>query len=225
MRAIALYTRYGRLLARPIASMPPEPIKGLPKLGKGAQPEWLGKKVLAAAGIRVPDGELARTADEAITVAKRIGYPVVLKAQAAALSHKTEAGGVILNLADESAVRAAWDTLVENVKRAAPDITLDGALVEKMSPKGIELMVGAKRDPGWGTVLLLGLGGIWVEALGDVQAFAGRCGRKADRRGVAQPAHGQAARRFPGCAASGHRGGRAGGHGHWSADADCSRAD
>jgi succinyl-CoA synthetase beta subunit len=117
----------------------------------------------------VPDGELARTADEAIAVAKRIGYPVVLKAQAAALSHKTEAGGVILNLADESAVRAAWDTLVENVKRAAPGIRLDGALVEKMSPKGIELMVGAKRDPGWGTVLLLGLGGIWAEALGDVK--------------------------------------------------------
>jgi succinyl-CoA synthetase beta subunit len=144
-------------------------MKELPKLGKGAQPEWLGKKVLAAAGVRVPNGELARTADEAITAAKRIGYPVVLKAQAAALSHKTEAGGVILDLADESAVRAAWDTLVENVKRAAPDITLDGALVEKMSPRGVELVVGAKRDPGWGTVLLLGLGGIWVEALGDVK--------------------------------------------------------
>lgn len=169
MRAIALYTRYGRLLARPRASMPPEPMKELPKLVKGAQPEWLGKKVLAAAGVRVPNGELARTADEAITAAKRIGYPVVLKAQAAALSHKTEAGGVILDLADESAVRAAWDTLVENVKRAAPDITLDGALVEKMSPRGVELVVGAKRDPGWGTVLLLGLGGIWVEALGDVK--------------------------------------------------------
>ncbi len=89
------------------------------------------------------------------------------------LSHKTEAGGVILNLADESAVRAAWNTLVKNVKRAAPDIALDGALVEKMSPKGIELVVGAKRDPGWGTVLLLGLGGIWVEALGDVQLLPG----------------------------------------------------
>ena len=168
LRAITLYTRYGRLLARPSARMAPEPIKGLPKLGKGAQPEWLGKKVLAAAGVRVPDGELARTADEAITGARRIGYPVVLKAQAAALSHKTEAGGVILNLADESAVRAAWDTLVENVKRAAPGVTLDGILVEKMSPKGVELMVGAKRDPEWGTVLLVGLGGVWVEALGDV---------------------------------------------------------
>jgi acyl-CoA synthetase (NDP forming) len=102
-------------------------------------------------------------------VAKRIGYPVVLKAQAAALSHKTEAGGVILNLADENAVRAAWDTMQQNIKRAAPNVTLDGCLVEKMSPRGLELMVGAKRDAGWGPVLLVGLGGIWVEALGDVK--------------------------------------------------------
>jgi acetate---CoA ligase (ADP-forming) len=176
LRAIGLYTRYGRLLARERASTKPEPVKGLPKLGKGTQPEWLGKKALAAAGIRVPDGELARTADEAATVARRIGYPVVLKAQAAALSHKTEAGGVVLNLADETALRAAWDAMMASVKRAAPDVTLDGALVEKMSPKGIELMVGAKRDPGWGTVLLLGLGGIWVEALGDIQLLPGSAG-------------------------------------------------
>jgi len=125
--------------------------------------------VLAAAGVRVPDGDLARTVDEAAAVARRIGYPVALKAQAAALSHKTEAGGVILNLADEAELRAAWEETMGNVRRAAPDVTLDGALVEKMSRKGIELMVGAKRDPGWGTVLLLGLGGIWVEALADVQ--------------------------------------------------------
>ena len=171
LRAIALYTRYGRLLARPRAAVPAQQIDGLPKLGKGVQPEWLSKKVLAAAGVRVPDGDLARTVDEAVAVARRIGYPVVLKAQAAALSHKTEAGGVILNLADERAVRAGWDTLIGNVERAAPDITLDGVLVEKMSAKGIELMVGAKRDPGWGIALLVGLGGIWVEALGDVQAL------------------------------------------------------
>jgi acyl-CoA synthetase (NDP forming) len=178
LRAIALYLRYGKLLARPRASAPAEPIKGVPKLGKGAQPEWLGKKVLAASGIRVPDGDLARTVDEAAAVAKRIGYPVVLKAQAAALAHKTEAGGVLLNLADEAALRAAWDKLMQNVKRAAPGVTLDGALVEKMSPKGLELMVGAKRDPGWGTVLLLGLGGIWVEALGDVQLLPGSAGEE-----------------------------------------------
>lgn len=177
LRAIALYTRYGRMLARPPAAAP-EPIKGLPKLAKGTAPEWLGKKVLAAADIRVPGGDLARNVVEAATIATRIGYPVVLKAQAAALSHKTEAGGVMLNIGDPTALRAAWDKLMTNVKRAAPDVKLDGALVEKMSPKGIELMVGAKRDPGWGTVLLLGLGGIWVEALGDIQLLPGDAGEE-----------------------------------------------
>ena len=173
LRAITLYTRYGRLLARARPSARPVPLSGLPAIGKGTQPEWLGKQVLRAAGVRVPEGELARTADEAIAVAKRVGYPVALKAQAAALPHKTEAGGVMLNLADEAALRVAWGTMMANVKRAAPDVALDGALVERMSPKGIELMVGAKRDPDWGTVLLLGLGGIWVEALGDIQLLPG----------------------------------------------------
>ena len=176
LRAIALYTKYGRSLARERVAGTPAPFAGLPKLGKGAQPEWLGKKVLAAAGIRVPNGDLARTPDEAAAVAEKIGYPVALKAQAAALSHKTEAGGVALNLTDERALRAAWDAMMRSVKRAAPDVALDGALVETMSPKGIELMVGAKRDPGWGTVLLVGLGGIWVEALGDVQLLPGNAG-------------------------------------------------
>ena len=136
MRAIALYTRYGRLLARPRASGKPDRFTGLPKLGSRRAAGMARQEGTAAAGIRVPDGELARTADEAAAVARRIGYPVVLKAQAAALSHKTEAGGVMLNLADEAALRAAWDTLNGNVKRAAPNVTLDGALVEKMSPQG-----------------------------------------------------------------------------------------
>ncbi|MGA7488582.1 MAG: acetate--CoA ligase family protein, partial [Xanthobacteraceae bacterium] len=169
LRAITLYTRYGRSLARSRVAADPAPFQGMPELGKGAQPEWLGKKVLAAAGIRVPDGELARTPDDAVAAASRIGYPIALKAQAAALSHKTEAGGVALNLADEAALRAAWTATQRNVKAAAPGVTLDGCLVESMSPKGLELMIGAKRDPAWGTVLLLGLGGIWVEALGDVR--------------------------------------------------------
>src|SRR5262249_41091684 len=66
------------------------------------------KKILSAASIRVPDGELARAPDDAVAVAKRVGYPVALKAQAAALPHKTEAGGVMLDLVDEGALRAAW---------------------------------------------------------------------------------------------------------------------
>ena len=169
LRAIAHYTRYGRLLARSRAGSKREPFERLPKLGKGPQPEWLGKIVFAAAGIRVPDGKLAHTADEAVAAASRIGYPVALKAQAAALTHKTEVGGVMLNLIDSMALRAAWAMMLENMKCAAPHVALDGILVEKMSPKGVELMIGAKRDQAWGTVLLVGLGGIWVEALGDVE--------------------------------------------------------
>jgi acyl-CoA synthetase (NDP forming) len=169
LRAIALYTRYGRSLARTRVVGNHEPFPDMPKLGKGAQTEWLGKKALSAAGIRVPDGGLARTPDDAVAVAKRVGYPVALKAQAAALSHKTESGGVMLNLANETTLRAAWDTTQRNVKAAAPGVTLDGCLIERMSSKGLELMIGAKRDPAWGAVLLVGLGGIWVEALRDVR--------------------------------------------------------
>src|SRR6202030_3229171 len=126
LRAIALYTKYGRSLARTRAAGAAAPFARLPDLGKGAQPEWLCKKVLAAAGIGVPDGELARSMDEAAAVARRIGYPVVLKAQAAALPHKTEAGGVALNLAEEAALRSAWDVMMRNVKRAAPDVSIEG---------------------------------------------------------------------------------------------------
>jgi acyl-CoA synthetase (NDP forming) len=169
LRAIALYTKYGRSLARTRAGAVATAFPEQPKLGSGAAPEWLGKKILAAAGIRVPDGALTRMPEDAVAIARRIGYPVALKAQAAALSHKTEAGGVALNLADEAALRAAWGRVQRNVKAAAPEVTLTGCLVEKMSPKGLELMVGAKRDPAWGTVLLLGIGGIWVEALRDVR--------------------------------------------------------
>jgi acyl-CoA synthetase (NDP forming) len=172
LRAIALFTAYGRSLERIRRGQngpAPAPFAGLPGLGKGSHPEWLGKKVLAAAGIHVPDGTLARSIDDAVAVAARVGYPVALKAQAATLSHKTEAGGVILGVADEGALRHAWSTLMENMARARPGVALDGALIEAMAPRGLELMVGAKRDPAWGPVLLLGLGGIWVEALGDVR--------------------------------------------------------
>ncbi len=184
MRAVALYTRYGRLLARPSSVARLERIGDLPKLRNGPQPEWLGKRVLTAAGIRVPSGDLARAADEAAAIAKRIGYPVALKAQAASLSHKTEAGGVMLSIADEAAIRIAWDTMTASIARNAPGVRLDGALVEKMSPKGIELMVGARRDPGWGSILVLGLGGIWAEALGDVQLLPGGAGEEQIREAL-----------------------------------------
>jgi succinyl-CoA synthetase beta subunit len=94
---------------------------------------------------------------------------VALKAQAGALAHKSDAGGVMLNLADAAALRAGWDRLHETIRRARPELRLDGVLVEAMAAPGLELIVGARRDPDWGPVLMVGLGGLWTEALRDVR--------------------------------------------------------
>jgi acyl-CoA synthetase (NDP forming) len=169
LRAMAQVTAHGHALAAAKNPSPATPFANLPKLGSGPQPEWLGKQVLAAAGVRTPEGALAKSADDAVATAKRIGYPVAMKAQAATLAHKTEAGGVLLNIADDAGVRAAWQKLHDNIERHAPGMKLDGVLVEKMSARGLELVVGAKRDPQWGPIVLVGLGGVMVEALGDVR--------------------------------------------------------
>jgi acetate---CoA ligase (ADP-forming) len=170
LRAMGKVIAYGnRNSALAERKVTPARAVSIPEIGKGVQPEWLGKKVLAALGMQVPAGELARSADAAIAIADRVGYPVAMKAQAAKLSHKTEAGGVVLGVGDADAVRRTWTALHENVERALPGMKLDGVLVEAMSPRGLELVVGARRDPRWGPVIMIGLGGIWVEALGDVR--------------------------------------------------------
>src|SRR5262249_8715949 len=124
---------------------------------------------LAALGIATPAGRLARDIGEARSIAARIGYPVVLKAQAPALAHKSDAGGVALNLADAKALDAAWKRIAQDIAAAQPTLRLDGMLVETMAPRGVEMIVGARRDPAWGPVVLVGLGGIWTEALDDVR--------------------------------------------------------
>lgn len=171
LRALARFTRFGRIqaaLASAAAEVGPS-FADLPKLGRGTQAEWLGKQVLRQLGIRTPEGALATTPDEAARIAAKIGYPVVMKAQAATLAHKSEVGGVLLNIADEPALRDAWRQLYENVARADAALVLDGVLVEAMGERGLELVVGATRDTQWGPILMVGLGGVWVEALGDVQ--------------------------------------------------------
>jgi len=135
----------------------------------GVVPEYRAKAVLAPLGLPFPRGGFARTADEAVRIADEIGYPVVLKAQSAELSHKSDAGGVVLNLADEDGLRAGWRKLHGDVGRHRPDLTLDGVLVEGMGKRGVELIVGAKRDPEWGPVILAGFGGVTAEILQDVR--------------------------------------------------------
>ena len=197
LRAIANLTTYGKALQRARLVVDGAAIEGLPKLGHGMQPEWLGKQLLSAIGIRTPEGGLAQSVDAAVVLADRIGFPVAMKAQAGKLAHKTEAGGVLLGISDEAALRNAWRQLHENVSKAQPGLQLDGVLVERMASKGLELMIGAKRDPNWGPVVMVGLGGIWVEALGDVRLLLPDLPEAHDSRRIAQAAHRGATGRLP----------------------------
>lgn len=139
----------------------------------GTQVEWRGKQLLASIGVPVPDGALATTADEAVAIARRVGFPVAMKVQACQLAHKTEAGAVLLKIRDESAVRSGFSTLHENLQNSGNGgVPIDGVLVERMARPGVELVVGGKRDLRWGPVLLVGIGGVLVEALSDVRLLA-----------------------------------------------------
>jgi acyl-CoA synthetase (NDP forming) len=167
LRALGHVTAYGQRLAAQEAVAKPITTPELPRRGTLAEHE--GKTCLAFLGVAVPKGGLARDAGEAKELAARIGYPVVLKAQAAALAHKSDAGGVALNIADANALDAAWRRISESVAAKLPSLKLDGMLVEEMAAPGVELIVGARRDPEWGIVVVAGLGGIWTEALNDAR--------------------------------------------------------
>lgn len=132
-------------------------------------PEFRAKAMLAPLGFPFPAAGLARTPEEATAIAAQIGYPVVLKAQAAALPHKTDAGGVVVGLADDAALAAGWAKLIANVATARPGLVLDGVLVEKMGATGMELIIGARRDPEWGPIVLVGFGGVAAELTRDVR--------------------------------------------------------
>lgn len=169
LRAIAAVTGYGQLLARSRNCLAQADLGDHLDAMSGILPEWKGKALLRSLGIDVPAGGLAASADEAARIATEIGYPVVLKVQSAQLAHKTEAGAVALNIADEALLRSTYADLLDRVRRYRSDITIDGVLVEGMASKGLEFVVGAKRDPQWGAVLLVGLGGVYVELLRDVR--------------------------------------------------------
>ena len=172
-RALRAITRLTQFAARDTTrnAESPLPVPGL-AAEFGVIPEYKAKALLGPLGIPFPAGQFAASADAAVAAAEALGYPVAMKAQAAALSHKSDAGGVILNLADGAAVRAAWDRMHASVAAYSAAIRLDGVLIEAMGVRGVEMIVGAKNDPEWGPVLLAGFGGVTAEILGDVRLLA-----------------------------------------------------
>lgn len=125
-------------------------------------------ELLAAAGIPYVDHGVARSSDEAVEIAGRLGYPVVLKIVSAGVVHKTEAGGVTLGVQDEQSLRGFWDDLIERVGTSCPSARLDGVLVARQISVRREMIVGALRDPTFGPTVMVGLGGVLAEALDDV---------------------------------------------------------
>ena len=125
--------------------------------------------LLAAYGICVPRVALARTADEAVDLAWQIGFPVALKVAATAVVHKSEAGGVALNLQDPDAVRQAFERILTTVRAAAPGADIAGVYVQQMILIGQEVIVGAVQDAQFGPLVMFGSGGVEVEVLRDVE--------------------------------------------------------
>ncbi|MBI2440484.1 MAG: acetate--CoA ligase family protein [Lentisphaerae bacterium] len=126
------------------------------------------KEILRAYNFMILPGHLARTADEAVEAAERIGYPVVLKICSPDIIHKSDFGGVRLNLANAEQVRDAFDLMMLRAHRRTPQANIRGGFVEKMGARGRELILGMTRDPQFGPMLMFGLGGIFVEVMKDV---------------------------------------------------------
>ncbi len=129
--------------------------------------EWQARPLLAAYGMGAETGALAHSADEAEAIAEKLATPVALKVQSSDIPHKTEAGAVALNVSGDGA-GAAYERVLAAAKKHAPQAQIDGVLVQPMAPPGREVILGVNRDATWGPLLMVGLGGVLVEALGDV---------------------------------------------------------
>ncbi len=126
------------------------------------------KEILRAYGFSVPDGAFAPTAEQAVEVAERIGFPVAMKIVSPDVVHKSDVGGVKLDLTSSEAVLDAFDVMMVRIRRRLPEARLDGVYVEKMGSRGQEVIIGMSRDPQFGPMLMFGLGGIFVEVMKDV---------------------------------------------------------
>ena len=126
------------------------------------------KTILRAYGFNVPPGRVAVDADEAVAYAERIGYPVAMKIASPDVIHKSDIGGVKLNLGSAGAVRDAFDLMMMRIRAKMPNADLNGVYLEAMCKKGREVILGMTRDPQFGPMLMFGLGGIFVEVMKDV---------------------------------------------------------
>ncbi|MFH1689316.1 MAG: acetate--CoA ligase family protein, partial [Candidatus Eisenbacteria bacterium] len=127
-----------------------------------------GRDLMEAAGIGMPETRVARNMDEAVRFAEEIGYPVVMKVVSRDILHKSDVGGVALDLENREEVIDAYQAIMSNCRTRVPHARIKGIQVSEMAPSGVELIVGARKDPAFGPTIMFGMGGIYVEVLKDV---------------------------------------------------------
>ena len=170
--AAAALVRYAEARRNWLSDAPARAALQLPEpalpAASGAVSSMEGQALLQSFGVPTAAAKLATTTDEAVVAAKALGYPVVMKIESPDILHKTEAKGVALNLDDETAVRSAFSALIANAKQYKADARIAGVLVQTMAKGDVELVIGLKRDPTFGPVVMVGLGGVLIEVLKDV---------------------------------------------------------
>jgi acyl-CoA synthetase (NDP forming) len=169
IRAMRLYVEYGRQSATTKAppARRPAGIGASPPLSPGQLTEHEAKALVAGYGVGITREAFARDRASALAAAREIGFPVVLKGSARCLIHKSDVGAVHLDLRDGRALEAAWSA-VETALRQVPGLDFEGCLIAEMIASGVELIVGARHDPQFGPIVLVGAGGVLVELTGDV---------------------------------------------------------
>ncbi|MEI2385290.1 acetate--CoA ligase family protein [Breoghania sp. JC706] len=165
VRALAAMGRVGAAFAAPAPARPVLPSVDLPQK---TPDEHQAKALLGQAGIEAAPERVARSAEAAAAAAADLGFPVVMKIVSPDIVHKSDIGGVKLDIADEAGARAAYEEILANVAAAAPGAHIAGVLVARQLSGGVECLMGISRDPVFGPVAVFGLGGIFVEILNDV---------------------------------------------------------
>jgi acyl-CoA synthetase (NDP forming) len=126
------------------------------------------KEIMQSAGVPVVKTILAKTKNEALQLSEQIGFPIVAKIVAPDITHKSDAGGVRMNISDRVQMEQAWDDLMSNAQAAFPNSQIDGVAVQPQAPEGTEVIIGGSQDPQFGPIVMFGLGGVFVEILKDV---------------------------------------------------------
>lgn len=133
--------------------------------------EIKAKDILAAYDFQIPEGYLATTPEEALEVVDRIGYPVAMKIVSPDIDHKSDLGGVRLNVSNRMEVKDSFELMMLRLQQRMPSAVIDGIYLEKMLDRGLEVILGMNRDPQFGPMLMFGLGGIFVEVMKDVAFY------------------------------------------------------